>query len=75
MADQRSVGLVELLHAMEDGLFGGLLHLAREEELVEDHVHLVEVEDQVELAHVAKELVAAARRVRWAEVRGAGPTD
>ena len=38
-------------------MLGGLLHLAREEELVEDHVDLVEVEDEVELAHVAKELV------------------
>ena len=32
-------------------------HLAREEELVEDHVDLVEVEDEVELAHVAEVVV------------------
>ena len=50
--------LVELLDPMQDGLLGGLLDLAREEELVEDHVDLVEVEDEVELAHVAKELIA-----------------
>ena len=43
---------------MQDGLLGGLLDLAREEELVEDHVDLVEVEDEVELAHVPKELIA-----------------
>ena len=42
---------------MEDGLLGGLLHLARQEELVQDHVDLVEVEDEVELAHVAEELI------------------
>ena len=51
------IELVELLHAVEDRLLRRLLHLAREEELVEDHVDLVEVEDEVELAHVAKELV------------------
>ena len=43
---------------MQDRLLGGLLHLAREEKLVEDHVDLIEVEDEVELAHVAKELIA-----------------
>ena len=43
---------------MQDRLLGGFLHLAREEELVEDHVDLVEVEDEVELANVAKELIA-----------------
>eukprot|EP00310_Coccolithus_braarudii_P023054 CAMPEP_0183353680 /NCGR_PEP_ID=MMETSP0164_2-20130417/34525_1 /TAXON_ID=221442 /ORGANISM="Coccolithus pelagicus ssp braarudi, Strain PLY182g" /LENGTH=183 /DNA_ID=CAMNT_0025526403 /DNA_START=445 /DNA_END=993 /DNA_ORIENTATION=- len=53
----RSLDLVEFLHSVEDGLLGCLLHLASEEELVEDHVHLVEVEDQVKLAYVAKELV------------------
>ena len=51
------VELVELLDAVQDRLLRRLLHLAREEELVEDHVDLVEVEDEVELAHVAKELV------------------
>ena len=49
--------LVELLHPVQDRLLARLLHLAREEELVEDHVHLVEVEDEVELAHVPEELV------------------
>ena len=34
------VQLVELLHAMEDGLLRRLLYLASEEELVEDHVNL-----------------------------------
>jgi len=42
-----SVELVELLHSVEDGLFGGFLHLARKEELVQDHVNLVEVEHEV----------------------------
>ena len=51
------VELVELLDAVQNRLLRRLLHLAREEELVEDHVDLVEVEDEVELAHVAKELV------------------
>eukprot|EP00307_Rebecca_sp_RCC1486_P009812 CAMPEP_0119409604 /NCGR_PEP_ID=MMETSP1335-20130426/2856_1 /TAXON_ID=259385 /ORGANISM="Chrysoculter rhomboideus, Strain RCC1486" /LENGTH=202 /DNA_ID=CAMNT_0007434005 /DNA_START=307 /DNA_END=913 /DNA_ORIENTATION=+ len=53
----RSFQLVELLDAPEDGRFGRLLYLTREEELIEDHVHFVKVEHQVELAHVAKELV------------------
>ena len=43
---------------MQDRLLGGFLHLAREEELIKDHVDLVEVEDEVELANVAKELIA-----------------
>ena len=52
-----SVELVELLHAVQDRLLRRLLHLAREEELVQDHVDLVKVEDKVELAHVPEELV------------------
>eukprot|EP00962_Isochrysis_galbana_P031412 scaffold10239_cov122-Isochrysis_galbana.AAC.8 len=32
--------LVEVLHAVQDCLLGRLLHLARQEELVKDHVHL-----------------------------------
>jgi len=51
------VELVELLNAMEDRLLRCLLHLTGEEELVEDHIDLVEVEDEVELAHIAKELI------------------
>ena len=42
---------------MQDRLLRRLLHLSREEEFIKDHVHLVKVEDEVELAHIAKELV------------------
>lgn len=44
-----------MLEAREHDLLGGLLDLAGEEDLVEDGVDLVEVEDEVELAHVAEE--------------------
>lgn len=50
-----SLELVEVLEAREHDLLGGLLDLAGEEDLVEDGVDLVEVEDEVELAHVAEE--------------------
>ena len=36
----RLVQLIQLLDTVQDRLLGGLLHLAGEEELVEDHVHL-----------------------------------
>jgi hypothetical protein len=32
-----------------------LLYLARQEDLIEDRIDLVEVEDQIQLAHIAKE--------------------
>jgi len=38
-------------------VLAGLLNLARQKDLVEDGVHLVEVEDEVELADVAEERV------------------
>lgn len=44
-----------MLEAGQDDLLAGLLDLAGEEDLVEDGVDLVEVEDEVELAHVAEE--------------------
>lgn len=49
-----SVELVEVVEALEDDLLARLFDLAREEALVEDRVHLVKVEDKVELAHVAE---------------------
>lgn len=51
---------LRMARAMRGGaitLLRGFLHLARQEELVQDHVDLVEVEDQVQLAHIAEELV------------------
>jgi hypothetical protein len=44
-----------VLQPREHDLLARLLDLAREEDLVEDGVHLVEVEDEVELADVAEE--------------------
>ena len=44
-----------MLQPRQDDLLAGLLDLAGEEDLVEDGVDLVEVEDEVELAHVAEE--------------------
>ena len=44
-----------MLEAGEDDLLAGLLDLAGEEDLGEDGVDLVEVEDEVELADIAKE--------------------
>jgi len=49
--------LVKLLHTVQDRLLRGLLHLACQKEFIENHVHLVEVEYQVELTHVSEELV------------------
>ena len=47
--------LIQVLQPRQDDLLAGLLDLAGEEDLVEDGVDLVEVEDEVELAHVAEE--------------------
>lgn len=44
-----------MLKAGEHDLLARLLNLARQEDLVEYRVDLVEVEDEVELAHVAEE--------------------
>lgn len=47
--------LVQVLEPREHDLLASLLDLAGEEDLVEDGVDLVEVEYEVELAHVAEE--------------------
>ncbi len=48
---------VLLAYAPQHVLLAALLHLARQQQLVEDEVGLLEVEDDVELAHVAVVLV------------------
>lgn len=44
-----------MLQPRQHNLLTGLLNLARQENLVQDSIHLVEVEDQVQLAHVPEE--------------------
>eukprot|EP00967_Tisochrysis_lutea_P128600 scaffold220159_cov33-Tisochrysis_lutea.AAC.1 len=44
----RSLQLVKILHAIQYRLFGGLLHLTRQKELVQNHVYLRMVEGFVE---------------------------
>lgn len=46
---------IQVLQPREHDLLAGLLNLPGEEDLVQDGVDLVEVEDQVQLAHVAEE--------------------
>lgn len=53
------VQLLDVLEPREDDWLGGFTQFAAEEDLVDDHVHLVEVEDEVQLAHVLKEAVQA----------------
>ena len=48
---------VLLPYAAQHVLLAALLHLAGQQQLVEDEVGLLEVEDDVELAHVAVVLV------------------
>jgi len=50
-----SLQLIQVLQPRQHHLLASLLDLAREEDLVQDGVDLVEVEDEVELAHVAEE--------------------
>jgi len=47
--------LIQVLQPRQHDLLARLLDLAGEEHLVEDRVHLVEVEDEVQLAHVPEE--------------------
>ena len=44
-----------MLQPRQNNLLARLLNLPRQENLVQDRIHLVEVEDQVQLAHVAEE--------------------
>ncbi len=44
-----------MLQPCQNNLLTRLLNLPREEHLIQDGVHLVKVEDEVELAHVAEE--------------------
>lgn len=53
----RLLELSQLLQSLEDDSLARLLHLAGEVDLVEDGEDLVEVEDEVELAHGCEELV------------------
>jgi hypothetical protein len=48
---------VLLANTSQDILFAALLHLTRQEELVEDEIGFLEIEDDVELADVAVVLV------------------
>ena len=56
-SDGSGVNLVELSQSFEDDLLGCLLDLTATEELVEDQVDLVEIEDEVQLAHVGEVVV------------------
>ena len=46
-----------LAYTAEHVLFAALLHFARQQKLIEDEVGLLEVEDDVEFAHVSVVLV------------------
>ncbi len=52
-----SLQLIQMLQPRQDNLFARLFDLTGEENLVQDGVDLVEVEDQIQLAYVAKESV------------------
>ena len=54
--------LVELLDSVQDGLLGRLLHLAREKELVEDHVDLRRTARRAAHAPFAAQLEAGRAR-------------
>lgn len=47
--------LIQMLQPSQNNLLARLLDLAGQKDLVEDGIDLVEVEDQVQLAHVAEE--------------------
>ena len=51
----KSLQLIKMLQPRQNNLLARLLNLTGQEDLVQDGVDLVEVEDQVELAHVAEE--------------------
>ena len=53
----RSLVVVGALHSSVDCQFAGLHDFSADDHLVEDLVHLVEVEDEIEFAHAAKVLV------------------
>ena len=53
----RSLVVVSALHSSIDCKFAGLHDFTADDHLVEDLVHLVEVEDEIEFAHAAKVLV------------------
>lgn len=44
-----------MLQPRQNNLLTCLLNLARQEHLIQNSIHLVEVEDQIQLAHVAEE--------------------
>lgn len=50
-----SLQLIQVFQPRQHNLLTRLLNLARQKDLVEDGVHLVKVEDEVELADVAEE--------------------
>lgn len=47
--------LIQMLEPCQNDLLARLFDLAREEHLIEDCVHLVKVEDQIQLADIAEE--------------------
>ena len=49
--------LLQFVQPLHDLFLARLLDLPREDELVDDLVHFVKVEDEVELAHVAEVVV------------------
>lgn len=51
----QSLQLVQVLQPRQNNLLARLLNLARQEDLVQNSIHLVEVEDEIQLAHVAEE--------------------
>ena len=53
----RSLVVVGALHSSVDCQFAGLHDFSADDHLVEDLVHLVEVEDEIEFAHAAEVLV------------------
>lgn len=46
-----------MFQSREHDLFACLFNLARQEHFIQDSVDLVEVEDQIQLAHIAEELI------------------
>ena len=52
-----SLVIVCAFHGSVDGQFAGLHDFAADDHLVEDLVHFVEVEDEVQFAHAAKVLI------------------
>ena len=48
---------LEIHHIPEDELLGSVLNFASQDELIEEPVHLVKVENNVQLAYIREELI------------------